>query len=143
MRSRSADHLVAHVVWAVSHRRPLLPPAWDPRLRDQFAMKSHDVDAQLLAAGFAPDHAHVLVRFAAKRPLAEVVQRIKGASSRALGLEAPELAFAWQDGYWAHTCDPDDLAGVTAYVLGQRAHHAHATVPEPWECALFGDDDGA
>ncbi len=140
MRARSADHLVAHIVWAVSHRRPLLAPAWDARLCELFATKAHDTDAQLLAAGFAPDHTHVLVRFAAKRSLAEVVQRIKGASSRALTLAAPDLAFGWQDGYWARSCDPDDLAGVTAYVHGQRAHHAHGTVREPWEATLIGEE---
>jgi putative transposase len=136
MRTRSVDHLVAHVVWAVSHRRPLLAPEHDARLGALFAAKAHDVDAQLLAVGFASDHTHVLVRFAAKRSLAEVVQRIKGGSARALGLQSPELVFSWQDGYWARSCDPDDLGEVTAYVLDQRTHHRDGVKCEPWEDAL-------
>lgn len=64
---------------------------------------------------------------------------MKGASSRALRLEAPDDDFGWQDGYWARSCDPGDLDDVTRYVLRQREHHAHAAAPEPWEAASAED----
>lgn len=134
-RPRSDDHLCAHVVWAVKHRRALLPLSGDPALHALLANKAHDVEAELLAFGSADDHVHVLLRFPAKRALAEVIQRLKGSTSRILAQHTP--GFAWQDGYWARSCNPDDLTALTNYLATQRARHRDPAAREPW----MTDDD--
>jgi REP element-mobilizing transposase RayT len=128
--------LVAHVVWAVKHRRPALAAGGDAGLIAMFSSKAHDVGASVLAAGCAEDHVHVLLRFSAAEPLSDVVKRLKGASSRAHNLADEAQVFRWQDGFWAQSCSPKDLDVVRAYVLGQRVHRANPSEPEPWEDAL-------
>ena len=140
MSSRAHDELVAHLVWAVKNRRPLLEEAGDPERIALFGAKCSDLGALLLAAGCAADHVHVLVRFPAARSLSEVVQRLKGASSRAHNLSNPNSAFAWQDGFWARSCNPNDLAEITLYIQRQREHHQLQREPELWETALPTED---
>ncbi len=140
MRTRSLDELVAHVVWAVKGRRPVLHEADDARRIRLLSAKAHDAKAVLLAAGCAFDHVHVLVRFTASLPLSHVVKHLKGASSRAESVESGE-PFRWQDGCWARSCNPDDLQVVRAYVVGQREHHAANPAPEPWELEFDFNDE--
>ena len=97
LRSRAFDEFVAHVVWAVKLRRALLLEPDDERLLTLLRTKAHDLGAAVLAAGAADDHVHVILRFPAASPLATIVGQLKGVSSRVVGLERPDAAFAWQD----------------------------------------------
>ena len=133
--SRRVHDLVVHIVWAVRHRLPLLDEAEDTARSEFFKHRSFDAGAELLAIGCANDHVHVLVRIAATHRVADVVKRLKGASSRAENLTHPDRRFEWQEGYWCQSCDPHSLDGVVQYVRNQRAHH-HAPTREPWEETL-------
>ena len=130
--SRRVHDLVVHMVWTVRHRLPLLEACDDVRRVELFRRKACEVGAELIAAGCACDHVHVLVRIAATNSVAEIAKRLKGASSRVENLAHPDRRFEWQDGYWCQSCDPLSLDSVLAYVIGQRAHH-DAPTREPWQ----------
>ncbi len=122
--SHSRTRLVVHLSWSVKQRRPMLDPSLDVLLDDFFRRKAAEVDTQVLAYGAGPDHVHLLIRLPATRPLSLVLNQLKGASSRMLNQDLFAGSFDWQDGYWASSCDPDDLVELLAYVARQRQHHA-------------------
>ena len=48
------------------------------------------------------DHVHVMIRYHPRESIAEVVQILKGGTSRILRKEFPELEeFLWGDSFWA------------------------------------------
>jgi len=52
--------------------------------------------------GKQPDHVHLLIQLNPRNSVAEVVQILKGGSSRAIRKEFPELEeFLWGDSFWA------------------------------------------
>ena len=111
MSSRSPAFVLIHVVWATAHRRPLLVSSLDDRLGGLLGRKARELGCVLFAAGFALDHVHALVRVAPVVPLADLVQRLKGASAHDFN-EARLLpqALHWQAGYWAESVGPAELA---------------------------------
>lgn len=49
-----------------------------------------------------PDHIHIVIQTLPKNSVAEVVQIIKGGTSRVLRKEYPELEeFLWGESFWA------------------------------------------
>lgn len=135
MGTRSFSDLVAHVVWAVKGRAQILAESDDGEWGRRFTRAAAELNAKVIAVGVAPDHVHVLVIFPAARSLSEVVQRMKGASSHAHNLDLTNAYLRWQQGFWARSCDPQDLSQVRTYVLTQRTHHARGREPEEWEAA--------
>ena len=129
MPRRSPSVVLVHLVWATSQRRPYLVPALDERVCAILGQKAGELRCQLLAAGCASDHVHVVVRLASTVAVSELVQRMKGASARELnqGAVVPR-DFGWQDGYWAESVDPANVEATSCYVRAQRQHH---TEPHP------------
>ena len=49
-----------------------------------------------------PDHVHVLIQYHPRESIADVVQILKGGTSRVIRKEFPELEeFLWGDSFWA------------------------------------------
>jgi REP-associated tyrosine transposase len=132
--AHSATTLLVHVVWSTHGRARSLDPSFDPRLALVLETTARRVGCALLAVGNAADHVHTLVRHPPTLAVAELAQRLKGASARAL---LPALQrrgdHLWQAGYWAETVAPHDLRAVVAYIRDQRTHHELADLREPWE----------
>jgi putative transposase len=115
-----------HVVWATKERLPLIDA--DIARVAEIAIRAacRDVEAQVFAIGFMPDHVHLAVAIPPKHAVAMVIGRIKGASSHAINLarrDHPE-PFAWQSEYGALTFGPRALPEVVAYVNDQPRRHA-------------------
>ena len=131
--ARSRTNIVVHVVWSTRYRVRVLPEERDAWLAALFARKAEKLLCSLLAAGIEPDHVHALVQLHSAVSLATLVARIKGASSRAWNLEVSTPSLAWQDGYWAESCYPQQINPLLEYLRDQRTHHARRNPPESWE----------
>jgi putative transposase len=83
-----------------------------------------------------PDHLHLAVSIPPKVAIADIVRRLKSASSlivnRAEG-EGEKGRFAWQAEYGVISLGERSLPDVVAYVRNQRAHHADRTVRSSYE----------
>ncbi len=72
-----------------------------------------------------PDHVHLLIQLNPRNSVAEVVQILKGGSSRAIRKEFPELEeflwgdSFWADGYFAETVGQVDEEVVRKYIENQ------------------------
>jgi putative transposase len=72
------------------------------------------------------DHIHLIIQTKPKESVAEVVQRLKGGTSRVIRKEYPELEeflwgdSFWADGYFAETVGNVDEEVVRRYIKEQR-----------------------
>ena len=71
------------------------------------------------------DHVHVLIQINPRNSVAEVVQMLKGGTSRVIRKEYPELEeflwgdSFWADGYFAETVGRVDEATIRKYIQNQ------------------------
>jgi putative transposase len=134
---RSLTRLAVHLVWTTRAREPLLEPRVDEWLATFLLNQARAHACDLIAAGNASDHVHVLITHPPTVAIADLAQRLKATTShewnRRLLLDR---RLAWQSGYWAETCDPNDLGVVVHRLLTQRALHGSTTAIEAWERAF-------
>jgi REP element-mobilizing transposase RayT len=117
--------LYYHLVWATKNREHLIQPETEDRLYAYIVRKAAELDAYVYAINGWYDHVHLLVAIPPKHAVADVVKRLKGASSHYLN-HAGGLAyeFAWQRGYGALTLGERQRPKAEAYVRDQKDHHA-------------------
>jgi putative transposase len=83
----------------------------------------------LLVAGGMPDHIHLLVGLSPARAVSEVLQHLKGSSSRWVN-ERFKTLFAWQTGYGAFSVSASKVQAVRNYILRQEEHHRRFSFQE-------------
>ena len=129
----SYSRLLFHLVFSTKARGRLIEPADEAVLRGWFEVKAHELDSCIEEFGCFYDHVHLLVRSRPTLLLAELYRQLKGFSSRAWHIKFPERPFAWADGVYSATVDPEDNQGLREYIKNQRAHHAAKTEMRRWE----------
>lgn len=113
-----------HLVWCPKYRRPVLEGAIEKRLREVL----EDVRAEhvwtIHALEVMPDHVHLFIESDPIYSVAEIVNRLKGASSRILRSEFPELRSRlptlWSRSYYAGTVGTVSDAVVRRYIESQK-----------------------
>jgi putative transposase len=136
MHNHSHSTVLVHAVWSTERRSRVLPVGFDARLAALLARKANALGCAPLAIGIASDHVHALLRLASTVALADVVQRLKGASARDVNAEGLLRAtLRWQSGYWAESLAPADTEPLRRYLLAQRAHHDDSHPAELWQLA--------
>ena len=117
--------LYVHIVWATWDRLPLITEEIERDVYRYIEGVCHKHGCPVLAIGGMPDHIHILVSLTATITIADLVEYMKGGSSRHVS-EAVEAAewFKWQGSYGAFTVSPHEKQKVTRYILNQKQHHA-------------------
>ncbi|MBN8613719.1 MAG: IS200/IS605 family transposase [Deltaproteobacteria bacterium] len=133
MSQRSIATLVVHIVWSTLERRLLLPHDLDPLLRHVLSEKATVMRSPLIASGCASDHVHVVAKLHPTVPLADLVQRMKGASAYELSRSRHwPVPLRWQEGYWAESVTPSSVPRLAEYVESQRTRHEGHALRERW-----------
>ena len=113
-----------HLVWCPKYRRPVLEGAIEKRLREVI----EDVRAEhvwtIHVLEVMPDHVHLFIESDPIYSVAEIVNRLKGASSRILRSEFPalrsRLPTLWSRSYYAGTVGTVSDAVVRRYIESQK-----------------------
>jgi REP element-mobilizing transposase RayT len=83
-----------------------------------------DLRCTLLAINGMPAHVHLLIRYRADLSHSEMLQQIKGRSSKWINETFPDLGhFAWQEGYGGFTVSKSAVSAVEQYIAAQKEHH--------------------
>jgi putative transposase len=113
-----------HIVWCPKYRRPVLVDAVDRRLRELIAEKSAELGMTIHALEVMPDHVHLFVESDPTHCVAEIVNRLKGSTSRTLRQEFPSLRSRlptlWSRSYYAGTIGHVSAATVERYIESQK-----------------------
>jgi putative transposase len=133
MDVRTGRHVVAslhaHLVFTTKRRGKVLLPEHLARLREIFASVCADFEVELREFNGESDHVHLLVFYPPKARLSELVNSLKGVSSRRLKQEFPDInAFwsvrksrgvLWSPSYFAGSVGGAPLSVLKAYIENQ------------------------
>lgn len=96
-----------HLVWITKYRKPVLRGAVGLRVRELIRQTCATLDVEIVKGHVAVDHVHLLVSVPPQVSVSELMQRIKGRSSRRMLDEFDELKkqfwgrHLWARGYFA------------------------------------------
>ncbi len=116
--------LLAHIVFSTKNRQPWISQEIEERLYAYMGGIARDEKAVLYSIGGVEDHVHLYLRYRPVTNLSDLMQEVKGGSSRWVHKTFPKLAeFEWQEGYWGFSVDKSGEEGLKKYIANQREHH--------------------
>jgi putative transposase len=105
-----------HLVWIPKYRRRLLTGGIAQRLQELLHQACFVNRWHIQELAIQPDHVHLLLQIHASDSLKDVMQRLKGGTSRMLRAEFPDLdEFLWGNSFWAQ--------GYFAETVGTTEEH--------------------
>lgn len=90
-----------------------------------------ELKGTLLDANGAADHVHLVALLRPTMAISDVLQEVKGSSSKWIHGTFAELRdFSWQDGYAAFSVSKSAVPDVLTYVRDQEEHHRRMSFQE-------------
>ena len=113
-----------HIVWCPKYRRPVLAGRVDERLKELLTEVATEHGMTIHAMEVMPDHVHLFVEADPTLCVAEIVNRLKGRTSRILRQEFPSLRSRlptlWSRSYFAATVGAVSEGTVRRYIEAQK-----------------------
>jgi REP element-mobilizing transposase RayT len=120
--------LTYHVVFSTKFREPTIAESWQEQLYSYVGGIIRGEKGHLIEIGGIEDHIHLLAGFKPTIAVSEMLQRIKGNSSKWINDENKTTKrFEWQPGYGAFTVSQSQIPTVRRYIQRQREHHKSVT----------------
>ena len=109
-----------HVVWATKYRYKVLQGTMRARIREIISQTCNELGVHIVKGVLARDHVHMFLSIPPKHSLSNVMQRIKGRSSRRIQMEFPDLRKRyWGRRFWARGYFSTTSGNVTDDVIKQ------------------------
>lgn len=122
--SQSFTNLLYHIVFSTKDRRPLITPAYEPRLYEYIGGIIKGEGGISLGINGAEDHVNVLAKLRPDRALSDVLRDLKCNASGWMHEIFPDVKdFSWQRGYGAFTVSQSHVEEVRRYLKRQKEHH--------------------
>ena len=105
--AHSVYDLKYHIVWVTKYRKPVLRGEIAMRVRELIRQTCATLDVYILSGHVSSDHIHLLVSIPPNLAVSDLVQRLKGRTSRRMQEEFGELKrqywgrHMWARGYFA------------------------------------------
>jgi putative transposase len=94
--------LKVHVVWLPKYRKPVLTGEVAVRVRDLIRQIAAEHELEIISGKVARDHVHVFLTYRPNQDVSQIMQWLKGISSRVLLQEFPHLRKRfWGRHFWA------------------------------------------
>ncbi len=140
---QSLSSVAVHLVFSTKNRMRCLVPAEFRRRLDAYIV------GILKSSGCVPistcvviDHVHMLFLLSRTESVSDVVQIVKGGSSRWIKNHVPDgtdpflMKFHWQKGYGAFSVSQSMIQKVKEYILHQEEHHKRVSFQEEYRGLL-------
>jgi putative transposase len=131
------------VVFTVDSRLCIINKSWEDHLYRYITGIIQKNGHKLLAINGMPDHVHAFFGMRPHQSLSDLMQDIKGDSSKWINREGfVRGRFSWQEGYGAFSYGKSSVNNVIEYIRDQKVHHKKKTFLEEYEGFLkkFGID---
>ncbi len=100
--AHTKSDLKVHLVWLPKYRKPVLTGEVAVRVRDLIRQIAAEHELEIISGKVARDHVHVFVGYRPNQDVSQIVQWLKGISSRVLLQEFPHLRKRfWGRHFWA------------------------------------------
>jgi putative transposase len=134
---QSLSNILIHLVFSTQDRLPLLTSEVRSELHPYMAGTLRNIQCPALQVGGVEDHVHVLFRLPRTMTVAEVVEKVKGSSSKWIKTKSAACAnFAWQAGYGAFSTGSQEVEGMSRYIREQKEHHRTVSFKEEYMAIL-------
>lgn len=115
-------------VFSVQNRLCLISRVWKDELFKYMTGIINQNGHKLLVINGMPDHVHVLFGMRPTQSLSDLMQDVKGSSSK--WINDKKLCpgrFTWQEGYGAFSYGKQDVHNIIEYIMNQESHHKSRT----------------
>ena len=113
-----------HMIFSTKNREPMITHGIKRDLHDYISgiiVGQRGVSLEVNGVG---DHVHVLAGLPPTISIAQIMKRVKGASSWWVNDQGRlDHHFAWQPGYGAFTVSESQVSRVREYIRNQEEHH--------------------
>ena len=100
--AHTKSDLKVHLVWVTKYRKPVLKGEIAVRVRDLIRQIAMEHELEIISGKVACDHIHVFVSYWPNQNISQIVQWLKGISSRVLLQEFPTMRKKfWGRHFWA------------------------------------------
>ncbi len=100
--AHTRSDLKIHVVWIPKYRKPVLTGDVAVRVREIIRRIASEHELEILSGKVARDHVHVFLSYRPTQRVSQIMQWLKGISSRVLLQEFPRLRKEfWGRHFWA------------------------------------------
>ena len=121
------SNLMCHLVFVTKYRRTVIDARIWPTIGNAFASASGKLGCTIHEANHDGDHVHLIVEYAPALSISEMVNALKGVSSRMVRRDCMEAVrpnlwgeHFWSPSYFVCSCGGAPLEVVTQYVRSQR-----------------------
>jgi Transposase and inactivated derivatives len=120
-------------VFTVQNRDCIIGKSWKDELFKYITGIIQNHGHKVLAINGMPDHVHVLFGMRPTQSLSDLMQDIKGDSSKWTNNRRFMAGhFAWQEGYGAFSYSKSQIGTVINYINNQEVHHQRKTFIEEY-----------
>jgi putative transposase len=128
--SHSVYDIKYHIVWITKFRKPILRGEVAKHLRELVRQTCATLDISIVSGHVAVDHVHLLVSVPPQLAVSELVQRLKGRTSRRLLEDFDELKRQfWGRHIWARGYFVASSGNVTDEVIKQYIEAQEKNLP--------------
>lgn len=121
-------------VFAVQNRICIIQNSWKDELYKYITGIIQKNNHKLLAINGMPDHIHILFGFRPTQSLSDLMQDIKGDSSKWINAKNfVRGSFSWQEGYGGFSYSKSQLPSIISYIHNQEEHHKKKTFMEEYK----------
>jgi REP-associated tyrosine transposase len=125
------------VVFSVQNRDSVIQKQWEDELYKYISGIITNNGHKMLAIDGMPDHIHILLGMRPTQSLSDLMQDIKGSSSKWINEKNfIRGKFSWQAGYGAFSYSKSQLTKVIQYIKNQKEHHRKKTFAEEYKQLL-------
>ena len=122
--SHTTTRLTVHIVWVTKYRYYVLQGDIQKRCRDILVQICDSDDVKILKGLVSKDHIHMHLEYPPKLSISEMVQRLKGHTSRKLQMEFPWLEKRyWGRHFWATGYGAWSTGNITEDMVKKYLEH--------------------
>lgn len=120
-------------VFSVQDRISLIRKSWETELYQYITGIIQNQGHKVLAIDGMPDHLHVFIGMRPTQSLSDLLQDIKGDSSKWINTKGfVHGHFSWQEGFGAFSYSKSHVNRVIEYIRNQEMHHRKKTFVEEY-----------
>ncbi|NCS88855.1 MAG: transposase [Ignavibacteria bacterium CG2_30_36_16] len=125
------------LIFAVQYRTAMIDNSWKDELYKYITGIIQTQKHKLMIINGVPNHFHILIGYRPHQALADLLQDIKGGSSKWINdKKLTRTKFKWQEGYGAFSYSHSHLDRVINYIKTQEEHHKKHTFVEEYKSFL-------
>lgn len=116
-----------HIVWCVKYRHKILTPKIEKRLIEILNMIAECENFQILECNTDKNHIHLLINCSPQHYIPNIIQKLKGISSRLLMKEFGEAlkrklwgGHLWNPSYFVATVSENTEEQIRKYIQNQK-----------------------